>query len=362
MITFLILIGPIPLLILYAVFRARIKRRKQAATDTQLPAPTAKPYEPEAHSHPSIFMSRFPLTTQLYLRQQWTVASFGFIASLWIFTNVLCGSLIPPFADKLPTHDQRVWLSFVTGASVWSSGLPAAIALFAGIITATGIVGSAATYNRTRPISMRVIYWGRVLPAFATLLLAAAVSIGIAFTALRIAYGPVWNSVSASTTTTGTRTQVVIHMEIPAHSQDHPLLSRGQPPIPNGSPQMAVIRRLLWLTQNPAPRIFASALTTMSLVFSIFILIFCQPFGAYKNIARGLMLGIAPFFIIAAAFLLNFAKRSSAGTSSFRHLSQFLFYSPPFQGPPPWRFLPVPIVLSIALLFLSECLYLHRDI
>ncbi|MGI4829628.1 MAG: hypothetical protein ACRYFU_15750 [Janthinobacterium lividum] len=362
MITVLMLIGPIPLLIFYANIRARIKRRKQPATDTQLPAPNAKPYESEAHSQPNIFMSRFPLTTQLYLRQQWTVARFGFIASFWIFTNVLCGSLIPPFADKLPTHDQRVWLSFVTWASVWSSVLPAAIAILAGIIAANGIIGSGATYNRTRPISMRVIYWGRVLPAFAALFLAATISIGIAFTAMRIAYGPVWNSLSASTTTTGTRTQVVIHMDIPAHSQDHPFLSAGQLSIRDGSPQMAVIQRCLWLSQNPAPRIFASSITTMALVFSTFILIFCQPFGAHKNIARGLMLGIAPFGSITVVFLFNVAKGHSAATSSFRHLSQLLFYSPPFQAPPPWRFLPIPIVLSIALLFLSERFYLRRDI
>lgn len=362
MITFLVLLGPIPLLILYAVLRARIKRRKQATTDTQFPVPHEKPYEPEPRPHPNAFLRLFPLTTQLYLRQQWTVARFGFIASLWIFTVLLCGALVPPFADKLPTQDQRVWLSFVTGASVWSSGLPAFIGIFAAIFAGTGIVGVAAPFNHTRPIPLRVIFWGRVLPALAALLLAAGLSIGIAFTVLRIAYGPVWNSVAASTTTTGNRTQVVLHMTMRAHSQDHPLLTPGQLPIREGSPQMAVIRRFLWLAQHPAPRIFASAITTMTLVFSAFILLFCQPLGANRKFSQSAMKWIAPIFAVGVVFAFNLLKDASSTHSHLRRLLQLLFYNPPFQAPPPWRFLSVPIALSVALLFLSHRLYLRRDI
>jgi hypothetical protein len=64
MITFLILIGPFALL-LYAVIRARLKRRKQSTTDTQFQVPYEKPYGPEAPRQPNAFLRRFPLTTQV---------------------------------------------------------------------------------------------------------------------------------------------------------------------------------------------------------------------------------------------------------------------------------------------------------
>jgi hypothetical protein len=344
MITFLILIGPLPLLILYAVIRARLKRRKQHTADTQLPAPHEKPDEPEAPKEPNAFLRRFPLTTQLYLRQQWSVARFGFIASLWIFTVLLCGSLVPPFADKLPNADQRVWLSFVTGASVWGTGLPALIAIFAAVFASTGIIASSATFTRTRPIPLRVIFWGRMLPALAALLLAAAVSIGIAFSTLRIVYGPVWNSVPNSATANG--------------ALQHGLISLDD----DETSEQAAARRLRWLAQNPTPHILASSVTTMTLSFSAFVLVFCQPFGASKTFPSGTMKWIAPITSFGVISAFHVLKDSSSTGSFLKQLSQLLFYNSPFQVPPPWRFLPVPIVLSIALLFLSERLYLRRDI
>lgn len=343
MITFLILIGPLPLLILYAVLRARLKLRKEPLRNTQFPESNQKPYEPETPPQPNAFLRSFPLAAQLYLRRQWTVTCFGFLTALWIFTVLLCGSLIPPFAHNLPTAEQRVWLSFVTGASVSGAGLPALIAIFAAVIAGAGIVGSAATFTHTRPVPLRVIFWGRILPALAALLLASAISIGIAFSTLRITFGPVWNSVPTSARDSGALQHGLINLD------------------DDETTQQAVARRLQWLAQNPMPRILASSITTTMLCFSALILVFCQPFGAHRKFSSGPMKWIAPMVAFGAIFAFNLLKHRSS-TSSSRHLSQLFFYNSPFQVPPPWRFLPVPIVLSIALLFLSERLFLRRDI
>jgi hypothetical protein len=344
MITFLILFSPVPLLILYLNIRARLKRRKQSAADPQFPAPHGTTYEPENPRQPNAFLRLFPFTTQLYLGQQSTVARFGFITSVWILTVLLCGSLLPPFTGKLPTADQEVWFSFVTRASTWGAGLSAFIAIFAAVIACTGIVASSATYTRTRPIPLRVIFWGRILPALAVLLMAAAVSIGIALSTLRIVYGPVWKSLPNSVTATG--------------ALPHGLMGLHD----DKTAEPAEARRLWWLEQNPTPRIMASSVTTMTLCFSAFVLVFCQPFGANRKFSSGKVSWTAPIITFGVIFAFNMLKDSLSSGSSSNHFRRLFFLNFPLHAPLPWRFLPIPVVLSIALLFLSERLYLRRDI
>lgn len=333
LVTLFAIFAPLAIFIVIVIVRVSIQRRKARET----PAQSENPYEAKSPAPPNAFVRLFPSALHSFLREQWPTARFGFYACLWLSAVMLCGSLLPSaVADHhLPDHAQQVWYSYLTEIGIWSF-IPIACAVIAAMIACFPLVmGATAAFYRTRPISLRALFWVRTLSAVAALVLSTIVAIGISLAVLRISYGPVWkSSPRMQTVELDTREKFISFDddETPAHT---------------------VQRRLNYLAHNAAAPRLVSAVTTMLLAFAVMMVILCQPLGAKRSAIKAL-----PFLGAVTAFVVYQLASSFFSVPGMR----VLFYSGPFDAAPSWRFLPVPVLLAIALLFTAEQLYLRRDI
>jgi hypothetical protein len=152
-----------PILVLIVIARVKAYRRR-ASTALTAEDPEVR-LEPRAELAPSLLLSRLTLPQRTYLRQQYGTARVCFILSTYVLFVTASVGLLP---EKV--H--------------------AAIAVSAVITTLK--TAPYVTFNRTRPLSFRFLFWGRASVILASLLAATQVALLASVMLLTLIYGPVW--------------------------------------------------------------------------------------------------------------------------------------------------------------------------
>lgn len=277
----------VPILALIVIARVNAYRRNAISENS-----AEAILEPAGDRTPGFFLGRFTLPQRTYLAQQSNAARICFALFAYMIFSITSGSLIT--AARGP---QQVWQMYqvqLTAAGYFAEVF--------GFVTALVVINNLQTppqgsFHRTRPLSYRFLFWGRVLPLLGSLLAATQAGLLASIVLLRFTYGPVWESVSSS--------------------------------------------------RRSAVQFDLSMLTTTTLVFSIFVFVAFLP-------RRWSMLGKMKFVPI----LLGAALGSQAVFLSrfllTRRVARALFLFPAQAGPQPFAFALVPLVFVVGLLFFGE--------
>lgn len=311
-----------PLLILIVYVRIKNIRSRRKAVDAD-PVQT-RPYEPKPEPAPGFFLSHFSTPQRAYLRQQIALGKGCYYIVAWIFIVALTSGLLPPFVNAYGLQQplaQRVWYSYLEHISI-GEALLGIVILMAVIIAVSGLAtGAQAIFNCTRPLTHRFIFWARILPAIATVIVSLATAIAVSVALLLIFYGPVW-------------------LHLLDTLEPSTVLSREQ--------EMHLIQSL----QTSAPRLFLSLTTTMLLIFSAAVLFFIL--GSWfpkKSSGKTLAIPAGVVGGIVAVQLIHALK----GTSDSLSFRMFFWYSG-HGSPPPYAYALVPVLASAALLFIAQLL------
>jgi hypothetical protein len=250
---------------------------------------------------------------QLRLTMLWITGIFAYV-----FLVVMCAGLFPAVIARfgLPGGGPlSIWHSYLFGFSL-SAGAYTIFAVMLGF-SASGGTSVMDTFPRTRPISRRLIFWGRVVPSVAALLTAFAFAAGLSLLMLVLCYGPVYDHLSDQAP------------QLRVASFDH-----------HATKNLALAR------QTSAPRLFLSAATTLLLEFSVVVAACSLPLGGVRR--RSIAVGAFIFSGMIIQTLFSIFRDVAPGMNRF-----FFFYSH-LGPPPPYAYAAIPITLSVGLLVLAS--------
>jgi hypothetical protein len=192
---FIVLGYLLPIVVLIVITRIRVRRRRAALALQGESQP--KFIEPADEPQPGFFLSRFTLPQRTYLRRQRGWAFYGYAICAWILFVILSANLLPEQVHRYVSSQslpQQVWDSYLGGFGLSGSTVVCILAFMTAIISITDLrVPSGAVFMRTRPLSLRFLFWARVGLALATLLAAILTALLGSLLLLLIFYGPVWN-------------------------------------------------------------------------------------------------------------------------------------------------------------------------
>jgi hypothetical protein len=335
MIIFFEIIAPLVSLILYVrIKNLRAKRRIAAAEDA--PAIATKTFEPKPEPTPGPLLRSFSTPQRTYLRQQIALAKSCFYIVGWVSLVLFTAGLLPQYVNKYGLQQplaQRVWYSYldhVATSELWFAFVMFMGALIAGSALTTG---APAVFNRTRPLTRGFLFWGRVLPAIATVLAAIATGAIVSFLLLLVFYGPVW-----------------MHLLDASQSDNNFLAINGLTPLQN--------LHFANLLLTSAPRIFLSITTTAILVFSAFTVMIAQPFNILgKGSGKAAVL---PFAMIGSFMGIEVVR--VIHRANIFHFSRPLFVYLSLGAPPPWVYVLIPLAASALLLYVAQFWVTRKDL
>jgi hypothetical protein len=313
--TFALLFAPVPVLIVMG----RIKMLRKRATEEDSAA--TRPFDPKPEPVPGLLLRRFSQPERTYLRQQVGAAKVGFGIVAWCVAVLTSSTLLPGGADNpygwYAGDAALLWNGYLNSAFLLNP-----VAVIFGLITAmTAGFGLSATgpgmMNRTRPLTRRLLYWGRVGPALLTLLAAYATGIAVSLALLLALHGPVWR-----------------HLNV-----------NGQ----ELAMTLKQMRRLGWIMHVSLPRLLVSVATTSGMIFSTFLLLQQLPFGrvrVHMPKVVPLLFGLS-FYVLFSQLLRGVASRVSG---------VFFLYGMLAKSPPPWTGALVPISITAAFLCIAQVL------
>lgn len=310
---------PLVPLIIYARMRVTKKRLKAAADELAGIDPNP-PFSPKPEPPLNLLTCRFSEPQRAYLRQQLTIAKGAGSVYLWAFSVFCTAGLLPGFVQRFGAavpFPQRVWYSYLFGVSFFGNFFGVMVVL-AGLVASIGLsVPSASnTFIRTRPVSMRFMFYARIIPALLTVLATLLAGMVVSFSLLLVFYGPVW-----------------LH-----------LLDTPAPHIPSQA------MYLYALTQASVTALFLSLLTTTTLIFSAAIAFAFQPLRVSTKRIGGAI--SVPLMLLFSIVGLNAYK--TLGGAFFDHYARILFIDFRIGTPPPYSYAIIPILLSAALLFIAQ--------
>jgi hypothetical protein len=321
--TFLLLFAPLPVLIAVGRVRIRVRRRRLGVSEEPV---EVKPFEPKPEPTPGWWLRRFSLPERTYLRQQAGTAKAGFYVVAWCFFALASSSLLPGDLDRFvgwpAGSPQLIWFDYLQGAFVENMlGLVMAVgtAMAAGYGLIPGLGMSAM--HRTRPLTLRLLYWGRVGPALATLLAGYAVGIALSLLLLLALHGPVWR-----------------HLNVNGQGLALTLIE---------------MRRIAWMLRVSPAKLVLAAATSMSMVFAALVAFVHLPLGKARLPKwTGWVLGLTVY-----------ESFSTFGPMVLPHVSNVLFlYGLTAKTPPPWIAALVPVCMTGVLLCCGQLLYRRSDV
>lgn len=314
-ITVCLLVFSAPMMI-FGVYK--IRQASRAITQAER---DALPFDPKPEPTPFVLLHRFTVPQRVYLMQQLKLAAALSAFFAWLFLFILSLPIFntPPNASKWFDLSAFVWLQFLRNATS-SLQFLAALIFLCGFVAITPLrIGAEARFYRTRPLSVRFLFWSRVLPLLAALLLAAMTGIVLAFALLVAVKGQVWHNLPA-----------VIPRVLGPDDAD-------------------LAQEYSSLLVTSAPRIFLSILTTLSLVFTGLLAVLSLPLRLkLGNAATGLSAPLLMLFCALPIFLIGLFDFGA------QHLPSALFVYNRFGPPPPYLFALVPITLSIVFMALAR--------
>ncbi|MGC2110715.1 MAG: hypothetical protein WA655_14435 [Candidatus Korobacteraceae bacterium] len=181
---------------------------------------------------------------------------------------------------------------------------------------------------RTRPLTLRFLFWARTGSALTTLLASIATAAVGFLLLLLIFYGPVWNHVPSTISAQGITEQ-----------EAHDLISTLQT-----SPVRPV---LSWLT-------------TSTLIFSLIVALRSLPWGSRLTSNSTFATMLLVLYWTLGLLLLLFCLIWTPPSLEFARRILFL-YNHRDAGPPPYACALIPVVIAAALLRLAQFFYARNE-
>ncbi len=309
--------------ILVIVIAVRFQRKATAKAERN--GGIDPPFAPVDLPPSSFLFCHFRKPERAYLLQR--RSALRWLACLYLYASLImtCENLLPGFIAQSGIAGggpQSIWHSYLTG--ITQAGFLYALFSFIGGVIASSETSqrSTAVFARTRPISHRLIFWGRIAPSLVTLLGAYALAVGISLLVLVLGYGPVYNHLWD------------------AASQ----LSMN--------PGQGAIEKISLTLQTSAPRIFLSNATSLLLDFSLLVTAFFLPLRNRRS--KAVAVGIILFLGVVAPSFVPIFHEMYIFPGIIPGISRFLFLYSYLGAPPPYAYAAIPIALSIALLALAS--------
>jgi hypothetical protein len=302
----------VPLAVVIIVGKVRLRRQ---ADELERNGGVEPAFAPAGPPPPSFLLQRFSLPERTYLLRYKPIVRL--ITGAYAFLVILSSGMLPASIREfglLGGGPQSIWHSYLSG--IMMPSIYIFLAVLSGMLASVEIsMGATANFARTRPISRRLIYWGRIAPSFFTLLGTFALAAVLSFAILVICYGPVYR-----------------HL-LDAALRSHVALD------PDAAKDLALLLR------TSVAGLFLSIATTLMLGFSITVatLALPLPMGRYR-VASIFLLWIGVLGYQMAAIFMN-------GTNY--GLSRFFFLYSHLGPPPPYVYALVPITLSAVLLLIA---------
>jgi len=287
---FLLIAIAAPMLVLIVIGRAKAHRRRAALPNADATAGSV--FEPQAERDPSFLLRRFTLPQRTYIGQQYAAAWVCFLLFFYLLFVVACIGLLP---------DQRFPVQ-LTMAGYFAE----ALAFVASVVVVTTLkTPSYATFNRTRPLTYRFLFWARALVILASFLAAIQAAFSASTLLFIIIYGPVGKLASV-------RAGSILRLDL-------------------------------------------SMLTTTALVFSIFVFLSFLPLS-WPRLAekKWILLIVGGVAGSQAVFFSRFLLKTPAARA--------LFLFPAQAAPSAYTFALVPLVCVAVLLFFAERLASRLEI
>jgi hypothetical protein len=325
------LFGPLYVFLLIRRMQLRRTRRRQES-EGEIETPPFAPAQPAACSR---LLQRFTLPEQAYLNSQRKLL-------LWLYGIMAYTSLVSLAETLLPgainryglqqSLPERVWYSYLSG--FWSAGIFLCLfSLIAALLAIISFVGSSSVVLRTRPVPLRVLFWGLVGGMYLALLAGIATGALASGLLLLLVYGPVWKHLFDAA-------PIVVPNAMHLHAA---VRVRGLPGAMYMTPEQS--RHLILSLQSSAPRLALSLIAQCSLVFSLAVAAFALPRRLLGNIAVRMML-VTPVIVLA--------QIAPDLSPHLAHVTRSLFLSSHLGHPPPYAAFAFPIALSFLLLFLAR--------
>lgn len=320
----------VPILAIKVWTHYRLKKGRLALKNGKLAS--EPPFDPKPEPASGILLGRFNLPQRSYLRRQGRIGRSGYIAGSWVLFVLFCESLPPQMADSYDSAlsvPQSVWylnLRSGFGFDLFICCVAAALLACAAIQRKSSIELRSL---RTRPLTLRFLFWARTGWALATLLASIATAAVGFLLLLLIFYGPVWNHVPSAISAPGITEQ-----------EAHDLIS---------TLQTTPVRPIL------------SWLTTSTLIFSLIVAVRSLPWGPVrKSNSTFATMRAALYWTIGFMVLLFFLAWTPPSLEFVRRI--LFLYNHHDGGPPPYACSLIPIVIAAALLRFGQFCYARKEI
>ena len=308
--------GPSLILLIGTILRVR---RQTAAARCDVTPFAATPYVVET---PVSFLRSYPVQERIYLKEQLKVSLVMYAGMSWIAAGLLSAVALnasAPYAMLWDDPAARVWYSLLSISNIEIISLMFPVMFAVGSILQLRM-GVIARFYLTRPISMGILFWSRIVSGIAAL-------VGGIFTGVCVTLGLVWAFKGA------------VWQHLPSA-------------VPGKlGPDCGCVSMYTNMLVTSAPRLFLSMLTTAALFYSTSVALLAAPVN--RKIASGAPVSF--FFLFGGMFaVLALRFFQIASHRQFSLVPRQLFVYADFGPPPPYSYALVPVALTIGLLLLSR--------
>jgi len=313
-ISFLIFLTPV-----FFTAAWKIRDHKRAAAKAEL---EALPFDPAPPAAPSVFLRHFTQQQRVFLTQQLKIAAMYYALACWLLLFILSLPLFHalPHESKWFNHSAFLWYNFVnflphSTQSLFMIMMPAVITMITPLR-----VGPEARFYRSRPLTIRFIFWSKLLPVFLGILGGVTTGMALVFVLMLAFKGPIWHNLP-----------IAIPRTLGPDDAELPQLYRN-------------------FLATSVPSLLLSILTTLSLFFTAMLALATIPVKRIKAIAVIPLVAVVVVLGVGVLPILSLFSNNGHTLSWFRTL--FIYSS---LGPPPPRlFALVPIALSILLIAIAR--------
>jgi hypothetical protein len=321
--------GPIVAIRVWTYYR--LKKGRRALKNGKLTGePPVPRFDPKPEPAPGTLLRHFNSPQRSYLRGQGRWGRLEYLVGSWVLFVMFCENLPPQMADSYDmalSLPQSVWYTYLhVGFSFGLTMCGFAAAVFAAV--AVRRKSRRLEFERTRPLTLRFLFWSRTGLALAALLAAIATAALGFFLLLRIFYGPVWNHVPSTIAAPGITWQQAQHV-------------------------------ISTLQTSPLPLVL-SHLTTSTLIFSLVVAVRSLPWGFTPSSNSKFATTLVVVYWTSGAILLIFFVLW--GTGSLQPARVLFLYNHRDVGPPPYACALIPIMIAAVLLTLAQFSYARNEI
>lgn len=325
------------------IFIRRVQLRRAIRMQELQGDKETRPFTPGRTTSSSRLLHRFTLPERAYLSAQRNLLLWVYGVMAYASFVVLASSLLPGNVDRYGLQQslpERVWYSYLTAYGSASTYL-GIFSFIAAIVAIFGFVTSGPAFLRTRPVSLRFLFWGRVGGIYVALLFGIATGALGSFLTLLVIHGPVWKHLFDAARDVAPNSQ---HLPAAVHLNGLP-----------GTMYMTVeeSHHLMLSLQTSALRLGLALITGSAVMFSFIVAAFALPPRLFGTAAlRSFILIIAVIGVQVAAIL----------SPRLARVTRTLFLSTQLGHPPPYLGFVFAITLSFMFLVLAQQAAKRREL